>query len=53
MTNPRAHSAYLSPTSGQDLTGRSEMIDRAVSAREGSERLLAALLRFYERRKAA
>lgn len=53
MTNPRAHSAYLSPTGGDNMTGRSDIFDRYMEARAGSAKLLAALLRYYERRQAA
>lgn len=53
MKRGRPHSAYLSPTTRVKADGRSDIIDRAMAARDGSERLLAALMRYYERRAAA
>ncbi|GLV28176.1 hypothetical protein TomTYG75_07000 [Sphingobium sp. TomTYG75] len=45
--------AYLSPSSGIDDRGVSDMPERVRAARDGSNRLLAAMLRYYERRRAA
>lgn len=53
MTHRKAHSGYLSGSNGEDLTGRSDLIGRYRDAKDGSARLLDALLRYYERRKAA
>lgn len=47
------HSTYLSPSARGRHDGRSDIIDRAMAARDGSERLLDAMLRYYERRAAA
>lgn len=48
MTRPNAHSGYLnySPNMNDEVV-------RAIAARDGSKRLLDALLRYYERRAAA
>ena len=45
----RLPSGYLSPSSQTDLSGRSDMLERVNEARRGSDRLLAAILRYYER----
>ena len=45
--------AYLSPSSGIDGRGVSDVHARYQAARDGSARLLSALLRYYERRQAA
>ena len=50
MTDPRAHSAYLSPTSSREAFGLFEQAQRREAARDGSARLLAALRRYYVRR---
>lgn len=40
---------YLSPTSGIDGRGVSDMTERSQAARDGSMRLLAAIHRYFER----
>lgn len=53
MGAPRTgHSLYLSASSRQSGGAGREAADR-LAARDGSARLLDALLRYYERRKAA
>lgn len=44
------HTAYISPTSGIERSGRSDVRERYDVAREGSARLLAAILRYFEKR---
>ena len=54
MNAPRyGHGTYLSTSNGGDTSGRSDLTQRYAAARDGSARLLAALLRYYERRNAA
>ena len=49
----RLPSLYLSPSSQTDRSGRSDMNERVEEARRGSANLLAAILRYYERSRAA
>jgi len=51
--HPRAHSAYLSPTRTCGGFGTFDQAERRRAAEAGSARLLAALVRYYERRAAA
>lgn len=44
------HTAYISPTSRVDTSGGDELRQRRMDARDGSARLLAATLRYFERR---
>lgn len=46
------HTAYISPTSGIERSGRSDVRERYNAARDGSARLLAAILRHFEGRRA-
>ena len=46
----RLPTGYLSPSSQTDRSGRSDMNERMSDARRGSEKLMAAVLRYYERR---
>ena len=45
------HTAYISPTRLVDTSGRDELRLRSSAAREGSARLLAAILRYFEGRR--
>lgn len=45
------HTAYISPTSGIERSGRSDVRERYNAARDGSARLLAAILRHFEGRR--
>jgi len=47
------HSAYLSPTRTCGGFGTFDQAERRRAAEAGSARLLAALVRYYERRAAA
>ncbi|MCB4860772.1 hypothetical protein K7W03_14345 [Sphingobium sp. PNB] len=47
------HSGYLSPTRSCGAFGTFDQAERRRAATVGSARLLDALMRFYERRRAA
>lgn len=53
MSRRCAHSAYLSPSSDLGAFGLWDDAQRRNAARDGSARLLSALLRYYEQRRAA